>query len=592
MTPRSLQLPLVLVVALFASTAVAQDDPKASSGIGTGISRIAEDTYFETEIGFELEHGEWELAVAIPLRFRIKDLAPPDTGIIRSFDYDEPGDYLGWIRYVEYGRTRFWGLPALPYYGRLGELSRVHMGHGSIVGGYDNIVGFNHKQWGVHLRTNQDLVTADVLLDDIIDPGVIGARVSIRPGSLFEALTRPPPLPDGVLPADGDSGRPTADPTRAPSPVSAPTGAPPDGAQWQEISPGAPAPGSAPATAGQQAADPGTSARERGTTPRRTGPRARGEDDATTDGSVYVGDPEQVESSNDIQDDDAMGVADADMDPFDYPYPWRALEFGVTVVGDRNAPYTLAGFPTATEYETDRRRNIVVDNELPTGFIGFDAQVDAFRNANIALIPYTDVNTHLSHGRGVHFGTFFNVRTENTIRFNSRLEMRAASRNYEPVYFDTSYEAQRTVYQPLVPGGRAEPKLRVIDEAGPPSRLGWYGDGSIAIRKRVRLSLGLGDYQGPHNSLFFFSLRLSDLGPFHFRIGMANRDFNGAPDLFNPANLQLRTTVQVDFLRYFFARAMFRREYDADSRGRYRPDNNWGFGGGVDIPFGEGRRRR
>ena len=608
-----------------------------SSGVGTGISRIAEDTYFETEIGFELGYREWELAIEIPLRFRLKDLAPPSTSVIREFDYDEVGDYLGWIRYIRYGRTRFWGLAANPYYANFGELSRVHMGHGSIVSGYDNIIGFNHKQWGIHLRTNQDIATVDFMLDDIVDPGVIGTRVTIRPGEIFTRRTEY----EEVLPAEfyepGPSQigpndvRPQYPRERAPEADGAGThreGEEPGGSgrarrrggddedvpfdNWVEIDPSEVIPtevtaqpveddptfvriddptlerqddrahDGADAGAQANAADDQDTAQD-GEPGSRTPRNIRASRPRGPDGAVWVGDPQNLESSQESADD-GPGVAAADDPEFEHPYPWQGLEFGVTFVGDADAPYRLRGDEDAEAYEVDSRSNILVAEHRPTAFVGFDAQVDAFRNETVSVIPYTDVNTHLSRGRGVHFGTFVNFRTPRDVRVNSRLEMRAASRGYEPVYFDTSYEARRTAYLPI-DGILAQPKLRVMDLDPPPGRVGWYTDASVAIRDRVRLSAGLGDYQGPSNSLIFLSLTLRDMGPFDIRFRLSNRDFSGAAGLFEPEHLQVTTSLQWSFLRYFFVKARYVRDYDLDGRGRYRPDNNWAFGVGLVLPI-------
>lgn len=565
---------------------------KAQSGIGSGITRIAEDTFFETELGFDLRFRDWELAVEIPLRFRLKDLAPPSSSIIREFDYDEVGDYLGWIRYIRYGRTRFWGLAADPYYAKFGELSSVHIGHGSIMNGYDNIIGFNHKQWGVHLRTNQDVATADFLLDDIIDPGVIGARVSIRPGEIFwrqahaaeRVILTPseaPPArytPPPVAPTSRRERREQDDdPTLEPSDdnwVVVPEGT--VATVEVEAEPTPSEPDTWVAADQEEVLRPAQSTAE--PTERRTRSRRR----ERVDGEVWVGDGLTTESSRDAGDE--ISIADTDDDGYDHPYPWRGLEFGASVIGDIDAPYRLVGSEYIDEYVTDDRRNILVAETRPTTFIGFDAQIDAYRTDTVSIIPYTDVNTHLRRGRGAHFGSFFNVRTERDVQVSTRIEMRAASQGYEPTYFDTGYEAQRTAFLPIN-GVLNQPKLRVMDLDGPPSRLGWYADGNVSLGDHVRFSAGIGDYLGPQNSQFFLSLRLRDLGPFDIRFRFSNREFSGAKDILRPQHLQINTRLQWTFLRYFFVAGRFGRDYDVDEVGRYRPDNHWGFGVGLVLPI-------
>ncbi len=116
----------------------------------------------------------------VPLRFRIVDRAPKDEGLVRSEDWDEVGDYLKIVRFVEYGHKRE------PLHLRVGELGGVVIGHGTIMNRYFNVIDVDHYQLGFTGDLNSRHGGIELVLDNFIDPEVMGYRVYARPITFVE----------------------------------------------------------------------------------------------------------------------------------------------------------------------------------------------------------------------------------------------------------------------------------------------------------------------------------------------------------------------------------------------------------------------
>lgn len=161
-------------------------------GAEAGFGQVGEDFFFTVSLGFGLRlpvpkllcEGGGEgcrtplaLGLQIPLRLRAVDRIPEDEGTLRAEDWDEPADYLRIVRFLEYG------VPSDPLHVRLGELSGVVLGHGTIMNRYFNVVNIDHFQLGVHGDVNLELGGGELVLDHVLDPQVVAGRLYIRPGA-------------------------------------------------------------------------------------------------------------------------------------------------------------------------------------------------------------------------------------------------------------------------------------------------------------------------------------------------------------------------------------------------------------------------
>ena len=189
---RALLLILVLAVCT-AEAAFAQDEPlkglappkeagKGFTGMADGrlgFGFLGEDGFISLNIGTALQFGKLGVGVQVPLRFRVIDGDPKDDGVIRKEDWDEVSDWTRVLRYVEWNDT--W------LYARLGVLSGTSLGHGTIVDRYYNVIDADHYQTGVNVRLDLDVAGGEVMLDNLIDPNILGLRGFIRPFQLFSA---------------------------------------------------------------------------------------------------------------------------------------------------------------------------------------------------------------------------------------------------------------------------------------------------------------------------------------------------------------------------------------------------------------------
>ncbi|MCA9565252.1 MAG: hypothetical protein KC561_17260, partial [Myxococcales bacterium] len=158
----------------------APDEPQFGLDLGAGFSRVEEDSFIDTNLGFSFGLGDLEMGLWVPLRFRVIDEAPETDDVIRHEDWDEVADYFRILRYVQYGSR------GDTYWVRGGELANVTMGHGTIVSGYNNVIDVNHFQWGLTGGANFSFGGLELLLDNITNPDLMGFRVFARPWQFID----------------------------------------------------------------------------------------------------------------------------------------------------------------------------------------------------------------------------------------------------------------------------------------------------------------------------------------------------------------------------------------------------------------------
>ncbi|AWV89782.1 hypothetical protein [Bradymonas sediminis] len=202
--------PAIIAGAMVASTLVAQapafagDEPEGGDrGVQRGVA--AEVSYdsiggdgflglrLKLEYAFEMpqfgcDEGvdptcrtDLRLGLQAPLRLRVYDAEPRQDSVFRDEDWDEVSDFLRVLKTLEYGEKG----GALHLHA--GELGPISLGHGTIVGDYHNVITTDHYQMGAAGELNTLYGGAEVLLDNIIDPGVMGARAYVYPWAFVAA---------------------------------------------------------------------------------------------------------------------------------------------------------------------------------------------------------------------------------------------------------------------------------------------------------------------------------------------------------------------------------------------------------------------
>ncbi|MBI2372580.1 MAG: hypothetical protein HYV07_01145 [Deltaproteobacteria bacterium] len=147
-----------------------------------GFGAIGEDVFATLALRLDFDREMWGFGIGLPLRIRIVDLDPKNdediAGILRKEDWDEFSDFLKILRYVYVGNKNEL------FYARLGELSGLTVGHGTIVNDYYN--GFDLDRWrvGTNIAVNIDPFGAEIVVGDLAhlsDPALVGARATVKP---------------------------------------------------------------------------------------------------------------------------------------------------------------------------------------------------------------------------------------------------------------------------------------------------------------------------------------------------------------------------------------------------------------------------
>lgn len=125
--------------------------------------------------------GRLRLDFSLPMHWRMTRGEGQPFGRFRRADWDETEDFLGVLRTIEFGK------PSQALHLRGGELANVRVGNRSIVDQFRNVVEIDRFRWGLQAATHSSIGGFELLLDSVVDPGVIGGRLytpALRPFGL------------------------------------------------------------------------------------------------------------------------------------------------------------------------------------------------------------------------------------------------------------------------------------------------------------------------------------------------------------------------------------------------------------------------
>jgi len=158
---------LALGALLFALPAGAVDAPpddatayQAGARAGVGVLDGASHLVLVPWIG--AQWGAFDMALQAPLRVRFHDAT------IRERDWDEPSDAGRILRFARYGDTV-----------RVGILTDLTLGHGTLVRRYHNGVDDDHHRLGLAARWHGESLRLDAFADHLIGPPVFGVRAAV-----------------------------------------------------------------------------------------------------------------------------------------------------------------------------------------------------------------------------------------------------------------------------------------------------------------------------------------------------------------------------------------------------------------------------
>lgn len=150
--------------------------------LGAAFNRIVgEGNYARTVVNTDFAIGPVGLGLSLPLNLLIqpdKGVNRDDitySGILRKRDWDEPQDFVKFMRYLRYGHKRD------PVYLLAGQLWGATIGHGTLVNRYANSLNLDHPKLGVAFDLNSDFAGIETLADHVGDPALLAGRFYLRP---------------------------------------------------------------------------------------------------------------------------------------------------------------------------------------------------------------------------------------------------------------------------------------------------------------------------------------------------------------------------------------------------------------------------
>lgn len=149
---------------------------------------LGEDWFFTAVFQLNYNQDEWGIALQLPLRMRLKDRDPKGDnvlGVLRKQDWDQPSDFLRFLRYFYIGESDKDG----PYFVQGGELLNLTVGHGTLMHRYNNNLDISRWRAGVNAATNLDGLSIDAMIGDVLSPNLMGTRAAVRPFELARGFS-------------------------------------------------------------------------------------------------------------------------------------------------------------------------------------------------------------------------------------------------------------------------------------------------------------------------------------------------------------------------------------------------------------------
>jgi hypothetical protein len=169
-------------------------DPSTVFGAGPGaflgvaFAKDNGDLYLKTVINTDLSLGPVGLGLALPVSILAYNddqtgcAQPPCSrdakaygGFLRKHDWDDPSDWLRFLRYVRYGYKRD------TVYFLIGQHWGSSIGHGTLVNRYNNALNLDLNKVGVAFDVNLKYGGFETLTDNVFDPNLLAGRIYVRP---------------------------------------------------------------------------------------------------------------------------------------------------------------------------------------------------------------------------------------------------------------------------------------------------------------------------------------------------------------------------------------------------------------------------
>ncbi len=598
-------------------------------GLSMDIKSVEEDYYFSVTPMVELEFLTVKFGLQLPIEVLAYDKDPKSgnkPGSLREGLYSENTDYMRFIRYMRRGTHLYYDPDEILnwsfYYG---PMSDGYLGHRTIIDRYVSTYDPGIYRAGFMADINNRWGGIEVFSSDPVRNEVTGGRAYIRPIGIFASVWN-------VFVASGDI---TDTPRRMLAVSLSERAGDPDsynrGVFFQERIPRQGSGGALEQSTFQpleeeglrrkaevkfeEYENPQTGKIERrpvpdkikrpegnGTPPpiRRTGERSAGtEEPAKINKTNKNGNaepesaeetPEEISKKEKSEKDKKRSFSEIDGGFFSR---WA---IGYSIVKDHDAPLAL---------ETDGSGRLVVDplSKRPrTGksedltIIGIDTEFRMSPFTWLDLTPYYDLNKikGIENAKGTHAGINATLQLGRAVKLHLRPEYREMTTTYIPVYFDSYYSLERTVYKPQdIRKTEADPnvnpadnitKLGYLKSVGYADRKikGYYMGAMLDVLQTVVIDVSYEDYSGPDNSRVFTGFYVPSAFGVFLNGYYTKKYFNDYKDAYKfNENSLLAAEVGYTFYGAFYVKATVYRTWEMDdtvSAYKHKDEISFGFG--------------
>lgn len=140
-----------------------------------GLGGLGGKAYTTLQTGLDIREGN--LSLGVFGRVRLLTQEADDEGVVRRRDWDEPSDFVHLLRYLEYRHD----FAKVSVKAQVGEMLGVTLGHGTLIRDYSNVADPDHPHAGLRFKVSHELFDVVGLLDNLIRPSVVAARLGVRP---------------------------------------------------------------------------------------------------------------------------------------------------------------------------------------------------------------------------------------------------------------------------------------------------------------------------------------------------------------------------------------------------------------------------
>lgn len=142
-----------------------------------GITQIGGDTFVGTRLQPEVSLLKVGFGLDIPIQFNINDMSFRYEEFLGEDSVFKATDIFRMIRYFRYGKQK-----VDPFYIRLGDMTGVSLGFGTLVNNYSNSPSFENRKFGVNLDFNiKEVFGVEGIFSDVTGFNMLAIRPYVRP---------------------------------------------------------------------------------------------------------------------------------------------------------------------------------------------------------------------------------------------------------------------------------------------------------------------------------------------------------------------------------------------------------------------------